>query len=71
MKKINSILGVIHFEKVADSIPAELTAALREREEARQTKNWARADQLRDLIISNGYLIEDTAEGARLKKAGV
>lgn len=71
MKRINGVLGVIHFEKVADHIPAELTVALKEREEARQTKNWARADQLRDLITSKGYLIEDTAEGARLKKAGV
>lgn len=71
MKKFNTVLGVIHFEKVADSIPSELINALKEREEARKLKNWAKADQLRDLITSSGYLIEDTTEGVRLKKAGV
>jgi cysteinyl-tRNA synthetase len=71
MKQFNGVLGVIQFEKVADNIPPELTEALKQREEARQTKNWAKADQLRDLITSSGYLIEDTADGVRLKKAGV
>jgi len=32
-------------------------------------KNWVMADHYRDLILSRGYVIEDTPTGARLKKS--
>jgi cysteinyl-tRNA synthetase len=68
LKNLNTVLGVLHFEKEEEEIPEELQEALRQRIQARQDKNWALADQLRDLITTRGYLIEDTATGMRLKK---
>lgn len=68
LKRIDSVLGVLHFEKEEELIPEELQEALRQRIQARHDKNWALADQLRDLITSRGYMIEDTASGMRLKK---
>lgn len=68
LKRFNEVLGVLSFEKAAESIPQELELALAQRIEARKQKNWALADQLRDFIASQGYIIEDTAQGARLKK---
>lgn len=68
LKKFNTVLGLLSFEKIAESIPKELEKALAQRIEARHQKNWALADSLRDFILSKGYLIEDTAEGARLKR---
>ena len=32
-------------------------------------KDFAEADRLRDEVIAKGYLIEDTAQGPKIKKA--
>lgn len=69
LKRFDKILGVLSFEKEVETIPPDLEEALAKRIEARKQKNWALADSLRDLISSRGYMIEDTPEGARLKKA--
>lgn len=68
LKRFNEVLGVLSFEKAVEQIPQELEEALAKRIEARQQKNWALADNLRDFISSRGYVIEDTPQGARLKK---
>ncbi|MBS4171505.1 Cysteine--tRNA ligase [Neochlamydia sp. AcF95] len=68
MREFDSVLGVLNFEKVEEDIPDELQQALLNRTKARENKAWAQADTLRDFIVSKGYLIEDTPEGARLKK---
>lgn len=68
LEQFNKILGVCDFEASDKNIPQALTEALKQRNEARLAKNWARADELRTFILQNGYLIEDTATGARLKK---
>lgn len=69
MRKFDSVLGVLNFEKVEEDIPQELQEALNKRIEARKNKDWAQSDVLRDFIVSQGYIIEDTPKGARLKKA--
>lgn len=68
LKRFNEVLGVLSFEKSVEEIPRELEEALAQRMEARQQKNWALADQLRNFILSRGYVIEDTQQGVRLKK---
>lgn len=68
MHKIDQVLGVLPLHPVEESIPAELEEALKQREAARAEKNWKKADECRDLIQASGYLIEDTPQGARLKK---
>ncbi len=49
-----------------DDAAAALLAA---RQEARAAKDWGTADGIRDAIVALGLAIEDTAAGARLKKA--
>ncbi|NGX37177.1 MAG: Cysteine--tRNA ligase [Chlamydiae bacterium] len=68
LREIDAVLGVIPFEREDLDVPTNLLEALKKREEARQSKNWAEADKQRDLITSSGYLIEDTPSGPRLKK---
>lgn len=67
MKEFNRVLGVLTFEK-QEVIPPELQEMLKKREEARKTKDWAQADQLRQQLYDKGYVIEDTSHGPRLKK---
>jgi len=69
MRRFDSVLGVLSFEKASAEIPQELNEALEKRIQARKDKNWALSDSLRDFIISKGYIIEDTPAGARLKKS--
>lgn len=67
LQKIDTVLGVMEFTH-NEEIPTDLQDALQQRIQARKDKNWALADQLRELINSRGYVIEDTSTGARLKK---
>lgn len=68
MKRFNTVLGFLNFEKAEEEIPKDLQEAFEKRLQARKDKNWSLADSLRDFITSRGYVIEDTAAGARLKK---
>jgi cysteinyl-tRNA synthetase len=38
-----------------------------ERKAARQSRDWARSDQLRDEIKALGFLVEDTKEGQKVR----
>ncbi len=68
LKEINSVLGVLDFQNLQEEIPQELQEAFEQRLQARKDKNWQLSDQLRDFIYQQGYFIEDTPHGARLKK---
>lgn len=66
LQKIDTVLGCIFVEE--ESIPEELQEALRLRQHARREKNWKLADSYRDKIQTQGYCIEDSPQGPRLKK---
>ncbi|MFN0065302.1 MAG: cysteine--tRNA ligase [Chlamydiales bacterium] len=67
LQQFNRVLGVLNFE-TEEYIPIYLVEMLEKRNQARHDRNWALADQLRNEILASGYLIEDTAQGVRLKK---
>lgn len=66
LRKVDKVLGVIFV--ASEEIPAVFQELLQKRIEARKAKNFAESDRLRDELLKNGYLIEDTPTGARLKK---
>lgn len=49
-------------------IPEHLTKLLAERAEARAAKNYTRADEIRDELSKEGYVIVDTKDGAKLRR---
>jgi len=69
LRTLGGILGL--FEKPAEAaeIPPEVHGLVADREEARKAKNWAEADRLRDEIQEKGYVLEDKADGTRIKPA--
>lgn len=67
LKRFDLVLGFI-FSKEEVKIDPKVIDALEKREEARKSKDYALADELRDFIIQKGYEIEDTPKGARVKK---
>lgn len=50
-------------------IPEEVLKLVEEREFARQRKEWAFSDTLREKIKSLGYIVKDTKEGPNVTKA--
>jgi len=49
-------------------LPADLQKLVEERERARKSKDYKRADELRDLLKERGILLKDTPTGAVWKK---
>ena len=68
-KEFDKVLGCIPFERQLGAIPEEVLQFLEKRELARHEKNWKEADKYRDLIAAAGYIIEDTKQGPKLKRA--
>lgn len=49
-------------------IPQAIIELSEKRIEARKNKDWKKSDEIRDLIESKGFSIEDTKEGQKIKK---
>ncbi|NCB30062.1 MAG: cysteine--tRNA ligase [Clostridia bacterium] len=64
---VTAVLGILQ-HKQEEQVPAEALALLTERGEARKAKNWARADEIREQLKAMGYAVEDSKDGAKLKK---
>jgi cysteinyl-tRNA synthetase len=66
LQKLDSVLGVCSFTQ--DGIPQEIEDLAAARKQARLDKDWKRSDELRNLIIEKGYMLEDGPTGVRIKK---
>jgi cysteinyl-tRNA synthetase len=55
-------------EKERSRVPPEIQALVREREEARRTKDWVRADELRKKAQGFGFILEDNSKGTMVRK---
>ena len=62
------VLGVI-VEKKEEMLDADIEALIEERQAARKAKNFARADVIRNELLSKGIVLEDTREGVKWKRA--
>ncbi len=67
--EFDKVLGLGLKDIKKDTIPQKILALVKQRETARKNKDWPKADKLRNQIQKLGYLIEDTQEGAKVKKA--
>ena len=65
--ELNGVLGLVVKEKKED-FPEEALSLLEARTEAKKAKNWAEADKIREQLKNMGYAVEDTKDGAKLKK---
>ena len=65
--ELDAVLGLLMPEE--EETPNDIIALAELRISARNEKNWAESDRLRDEIVSQGWLIKDSAEGYKLRKA--
>jgi cysteinyl-tRNA synthetase len=61
---VREIAGAVGLElhDAESSLPADVQALASERDEARAAKDFARADEIRDQLQAEGWVVEDTAE---------
>jgi cysteinyl-tRNA synthetase len=70
IEEFDSILGLFlgGYPSVTETIPSEIQAMVDERQKARKDKAFQKADRLRDQIAEEGYVLEDTPDGVRVRK---
>ena len=69
LKKFDSVLGIeIDKTEEKEEIPENIMQLVEARKKAREEKNWAKSDELRDQINKLGYSIKDTKDGVEIVK---
>lgn len=68
IEKLCDILGIITEQK-EEMLDEEIEALIAERQAARKERNFARADEIRNLLLEKGIILEDTRAGVRWKRA--
>jgi cysteinyl-tRNA synthetase len=67
INRIDSVLGILGQEK-EEMLTPEIEALIDERNQARRSRNFKRADEVRDELASRGIILEDTPQGTKWKR---
>ena len=67
MTKLCDVLGLI-LDKKDDILDEEIENLIAERQAARKAKDFARADEIRGLLLDKGIELKDTREGVKWKR---
>lgn len=67
-RQFSEVLGLFA-QAGKEEIPEEVLRLVEEREAARKKKDWTTSDAIRKNIKSLGYIVQDTKEGPKVKKA--
>ncbi len=66
LKELGGVLGIFNRTQ-EDNISDEAKAIIEERKKAREEKNWAKSDELRDKLLSMGVEVLDTRQGMKIR----
>lgn len=68
IKMLADVLG-IKIKQEKELLDEDIEKLIEERQAARKEKNFARADEIRNMLLDMGIVLEDTREGVRWKRA--
>lgn len=68
IRELSDICGLV-VEKEAEVLDGDIDRLIEERQAARKSRNFARADEIRDELLGMGIILEDTREGVKWKRA--
>ena len=66
MRELGGVLGIFNRTQ-EDNISDEAKAVIEERKLAREEKNWAKSDELRDKLLEMGIEVLDTRQGMKIR----
>jgi cysteinyl-tRNA synthetase len=75
MKELGKVLGLLNdsseafLQYGADLTDEEISQKIEERNQARNNKDFLKADQIRDELVSQGILLDDSSDGTSWKKS--
>jgi len=68
LTEVDRVLSILPALEPQQAIPQEIASLLKERDEARSRKDFARADEIRALLQERGWVVEDRATGLRVRR---
>ena len=68
VEEFDRVLGLNLTESKSEDISSNVEELLKQRESARESKDFEQSDRLRDLIAQKGYRVMDTANGQSIEK---
>lgn len=68
LDRLNAVTGVFA-PPTEDAAPQDVLDRVMARQQARRDRNFTQADKLRDELLAEGWVIEDTPDGPRVKRA--
>ncbi|MBD5088310.1 MAG: cysteine--tRNA ligase [Clostridiales bacterium] len=68
---LSQLLDVLGIKAAKEKVilDAEIESLIAERQEARKNKNFAKADEIRDILLEKGIILKDTREGVKWTRA--
>lgn len=69
LDRLDTVTGVFSFKNSVEEIPQWVFDLVNARQQARREKRFADADAIRAKLAEEGWTVEDTADGPRVKKA--
>ena len=67
-ERLDAVIGLLGDEEESEA-PADILDLVQKRQEARRSKDFAESDRLRDELAEKGWVVEDTPDGPRVKRA--
>jgi len=68
LDRLNEVTGILAPVQ-GEAAPQDVLDRVLARQQARRDKDFAQADALRDALLAEGWVIEDTPDGPRVKRA--
>ncbi len=65
LKELGGVLGILEKDKKTE-IPEEIQKLIDERTQARKNKDFARSDEIRDILLEKGITLKDTRDGVQV-----
>jgi cysteinyl-tRNA synthetase len=67
LARLDTVLNIFGDDQ-AELLDDDIAALIEQRQEARRQRNFARADEIRQELLSHGIVLEDTKDGVRWKR---
>jgi cysteinyl-tRNA synthetase len=66
LKRVDTVLGVLSFEE--EVLAPRLARLIEEREDARRRRDFEAADRIRERLLEEGIILEDSPKGTTWKR---